>query len=1429
MIDHFFVEAIESATIADLRAMGHDAEAADYAFDSTRGEKEQLRELREALQKQAYGAVFLERPWSDAMVRALEGVPLVAYARPELVERGLVDVGVVSPTRSVVRALIDAKATGRSLREVAGLILRDDGRVVRTAHAGHVSVLADLRDASFDHVHRRSLSRARANVERAVVLANYGCAYRNVPNKTSTFDAVEMPNDVSTAGCTFCDASAYERMTEEDAIALVVRQVRALLRDRPEVVEIALKDDYAIRYLEKLGHALRPLDLGGRELLLSARADYLLEFRDDVEAALAGRFPCRLGFYLVGFENFSHVELERFNKGISPEQLERAMVLMRDWSTRFPRKFRVSPTGGFILFTPWTTMEDLRINADAIRRLNFTDFRGRALLSQLRLYPNVPLHWLAKRDGLLLDAFPTDATSDAHRRGYEADRPWRFRDERVGRVHARLLEAAASDDAELLSVLDAALDDEAGVARGKQKRPLRMVRAPNDRGPRGPATHAVALNRACNQSCAFCNARGVDEIDARRRAARAIREVQAAARAGRRTLVLGGAEPTLEWYLVDLVRLARDLGIAEVVLETNATTLAEGTLASDLARAGLTRAVVAINSLDESISDAITRDAGGLARTRRGIRALLDAAVPVELAVALLRRNRGALADLVTRARAEFPASSSAIEGVVVRAIFAAPNEAPLLDVASAAEEVLAGARASRASGLPVRSAPGGELPPCVFDDAEAVESMLRLSTVLVERDAAGYARIDACDGCEAKSVCAGPVRAVASSVAGIARPLRSTTIARAVVPISDERRRVLLEYRSQFFLGRPEGRVDERRIVRVNFHCNQACDFCFVSRELPQVEDAVIEKEIAEAAAAGAVLDLSGGEPTLNSKLADHIALARRLGLRKMELQTNAIKMADREYARTLADAGLQDAFVSLHGVTAATSDRVTAAPGTFVRTIEGIRNLLEVGVRVRLNWVLCGYNVDELPALPDFLRATFDGHDVGLNFSYVAASTDNVPRDTRLIPRFSDVAWALERAHARASELGIEMTGFDSKCGVPACYLPESIRREHFAADVPDAERKNAEGGFAKSSACARCGFDRRCYGVRATYAEMYGTSELRPLTADGSFATDVSTSRPDEADAPLLAASPSWCAKIGVLDREVAQLRAALRSVIKVERRTRAHAEETAASFAAQGFATVISDGPAGSGGAPERVVVFPANDGACAEEAASLERALVGSFDARGAAVRRMGALLGYPECCVDAFARSTEQDDATHIARLTRASIATGPLFPEQNWAAVPIRLFSHFPCAPTCAATLTLAKATRAQMLAERPAFVAELDRALASIAWIEDAECFVLFVGARFDDGDAFRYEHVLSHRNLGVENAVLSRAKFRAFYRSIVAPLEAGDRVVRTTDGVIVERRGRVLTRITLPSGPPSLLDFTGLRRVRRLPLAEGRQQGT
>lgn len=1194
------------------------------------------------------------------------------------------------------------------------------------------------------------------------------------------------------------------------------------LRAAPEAQRLRLEGEGLLRHLPALWELFSPLALGSREVVLVVGVQELLEQRAEVEQVLSRGLPVRLGLELTELVSFSRAERERAQRFVSDEQLGRALELLRAWTARFGEQLRGLRAREFALFTPWTTLEDLRVNANVLRREGGE--RLGALRARLRLSPGTPAHRLAEQDGLLLEAGAAPGEGA----------PWRFRDVRTEQVWQRLGVATEATEAELFELFERALDAAAGVARGKRGRPLRMVRAPRDEPQVRPTTQRLTLNHASHQRCVYCSRHADERLGPRERAARAIQEVRRAAERGVTTLELSGGEPLLEWYLPQLIELARSLGVEQVLLETSATRLAEQGGASALAAAGLTHARVSLSALDPVVSDALTRDPGGHARTLRGVRELLEAGVTVELAFCLTPLNQGELVALVRALGALFPAAARPLD-VVVR--HAEPSgAAPALAAPLAAAELTQAAAAAREVGVRLRSAPRGELPPCAFEAPAELGELLRLGEVLVARDGKDYARLPSCASCAALAVCPGARPSLAAELSATARPLGESLTRGALLPITEQRARVLAEYSSRFFVRGPSGRVVERRVFRLNFHCNQACDFCFVSRELPPVEHELLVREIEEAARAGAVIELSGGEPTLNPRVTEYIALAQRLGAPQVVLQTNAIKMAELRFARELATAGLREAFVSLHGVSPEVSDRVTAAPGTFVRTVAGVQHLVSLGVDVCLNFVLCGYNIEDLGELPDFVHRVIVPHareaKVQLNFSFVAASTDNVPRDTRLIPRFTAVAASLERAHERASALGLGFTGFDSKCGVPACYLPWAIREAHFAADLPEEELRRHGEGFTKSPACARCELQRRCYGVRTTYAELYGTGELRPIIggrvteqeeverpqgppwASLGLSATAHRLRPGSAaalldDRAFQRAPSAWLDGLPRVDKEQVQLLAGLRQVIKIERATASRAEETAAQWRQLGLESQSFLGAPGPGGAPPRAIVFVGQRRAAVEEAVALEGEITRSRAERAPFVRRMGELLGYPGCCVERFVESADQDDATHIQRLAQAH--QGRLAPEQNWTAVPLRPFSHFPCEPSCAATAALGRATLLAIERQDARYAAKLRQALRSVALVRTATCFALLLEAREDGAEAYTYRAVLSHRTLGVEDAVLGRPEFRAFFLEIVAPLAEGDHVQRLPGSLRITRGGRHLTNLHFDPAAPALLDFT------------------
>ena len=78
------------------------------------------------------------------------------------------------------------------------------------------------------------------------------------------------------------------------------------------------------------------------------------------------------------------------------------------------------------------------------------------------------------------------------------------------------------------------------------------------------------------------------------------------------------------------------------------------------------------------------------------------------------------------------------------------------------------------------------------------------------------------------------------------------------------------------------EGIEPPSGLVRTGFRCNQDCGFCWQSRSWAGYDAAQVQRWIEDLAAMGVTeLTISGGEPTLDRALVEHVALAKRLGMR--------------------------------------------------------------------------------------------------------------------------------------------------------------------------------------------------------------------------------------------------------------------------------------------------------------------------------------------------------------------------------------------------------------------------------------------------------------------------------------------------------------------------------------------------------------------
>ncbi|MFH1532751.1 MAG: hypothetical protein ABIK09_18670 [Pseudomonadota bacterium] len=274
------------------------------------------------------------------------------------------------------------------------------------------------------------------------VTAGPECVYVRPLAQNPWYADVDLAACSRDVGCAFCDCPDVEiDLPDGDAVALAVDQVLAAEAGLPEAFrtrEYLMRGSNLLPRLGKFFGALLVAGLPPSVFRFGCRLDEFVR----LEATLRDLLPrldaaghC-LHLWNMGIENFSPVENERFHKGLTVETIDRGIALLRELRGAFPRAFR-PPEGdgfGFILFTPWTTLDDLRLNVREFRRHGLqvpSAFVG----SALQLLPGRPITALAAAHGLTATGSEDFLDSGCITSWDEAEVPWRFKDPVVARVY----------------------------------------------------------------------------------------------------------------------------------------------------------------------------------------------------------------------------------------------------------------------------------------------------------------------------------------------------------------------------------------------------------------------------------------------------------------------------------------------------------------------------------------------------------------------------------------------------------------------------------------------------------------------------------------------------------------------------------------------------------------------------------------------------------------------------------------------------------------------------------------------------------------------------------------------------------------------------------------------------------------------------------
>ena len=160
---------------------------------------------------------------------------------------------------------------------------------------------------------------------------------------------------------------------------------------------------------------------------------------------------------------------------------------------------------------------------------------------------------------------------------------------------------------------------------------------------------------------------------------------------------------------------------------------------------------------------------------------------------------------------------------------------------------------------------------------------------------------------------------------------------------------------------------LTKRVDINVGYSCNERCKFCYYIQTLKDKEKEKdlsteeVKKRIQYIRNQGiSILEFTGGEPTIRNDLPELITYAKNLGFESISMITNGLRLAQKEYARKIVEAGVDDFLISIHGDAADVHDRVTEIPGSYDKAVACVKNLMEFPVKVRANCVISGLNYD-------------------------------------------------------------------------------------------------------------------------------------------------------------------------------------------------------------------------------------------------------------------------------------------------------------------------------------------------------------------------------------------------------------------------------------------------------------------------------------
>ena len=227
---------------------------------------------------------------------------------------------------------------------------------------------------------------------------------------------------------------------------------------------------------------------------------------------------------------------------------------------------------------------------------------------------------------------------------------------------------------------------------------------------------------------------------------------------------------------------------------------------------------------------------------------------------------------------------------------------------------------------------------------------------------------------------------------------------------------------------------------------CNMRCPICFANAGVagyvyqPGYSEIVRQLQVLRdlRPIPCTAIQFTGGEPTIHPDFLRIVSTARDMGFSHIQIATNGIRLADPDFARQAAAAGLHTLYLQFDGIGEAPYVQTRAYPGIWDKKLATIANCRATGMKICLvPTILKGINDDQVG---DIFRFAVEHIDVVSGISYQPVSfTGRISTEEVAAHRYT--LGDLGRAIAQASGASALRDLFPLSIVVPLSQILEAL----------------------------------------------------------------------------------------------------------------------------------------------------------------------------------------------------------------------------------------------------------------------------------------------------------------------------------------------------------------------------------------------------